>query len=400
MKKTVFSMVLAFALCLSLCVSAWATDSGYIFDEVGALTDTEIEILNEQARLLSDAVDCDLMYAYAQGDLEAFSGDAMPGTRESRILMVENAEYWQVYCKGDADQLVDSTDADNLRALFHDDEPENAPSLAECIRDYLNAAAALAEPSLGGDTTVTTETPVVYDAQTYSAPLRLTDSADILTDAEESALLEKLDEVSMRQQFDVVLVTVTDTGAKSLTQYADDFFDYNGFGFGDDRDGVLYLVRVNEDGTYSTGNSWISTSGLGITAFSDSDIQDLGSSITPDLLNGNYVSAFNEYIETADKQVTKATTFNISRSLVISLIIGLIVAFIATGVMKGKLKTVRRKASASDYLKPGSLQLNGQSDVFLYSNVVRTAKPKDTGSSGGSSTHTSSSGSTHGGGGF
>lgn len=400
MKKTVFSMVLAFALCLSLCVSAWATDSGYIFDEVGALTDTEIEILNEQARLLSDAVDCDLMYAYAQDDLEAFSGDAMPGTRESRILMVENDEYWQVYCKGDADQLVDSTDADNLRALFHDDEPENAPSLAECIRDYLNAAAALAEPSLGGDMTDTTEAPVVYDAQTYSAPLRLTDSADILTDAEESALLEKLDEVSMRQQFDVVLVTVTDTGAKSLTQYADDFFDYNGFGFGDDLDGVLYLVRVNEDGTYSTGNSWISTSGLGITAFSDSDIQDLGSSITPDLLNGNYVSAFNEYIETADKQVTKATTFNISRSLVISLIIGLIVAFIATGVMKGKLKTVRRKASASDYLKPGSLQLNGQSDVFLYSNVVRTAKPKDTGSSGGSSTHTSSSGSTHGGGGF
>ena len=394
-------MVLAFALCLSLCVSAWATDERYIFDEVGALTDTEIEILNEQAQQLSDAVDCDLMYAYAQGDLEAFSGDAMPGTRESRILMVENDEYWQVYCKGDAEQFVDGTDAKALRALFCDDVTENAPSLAECIRDYLNAAAALAEPSLGGDTTDTTETPVVYDAQTYSAPLRLTDSADILTDAEESALLEKLDEVSMRQQFDVVLVTVTDTGAKSLTAYADDFFDYNGFGFGDDRDGVLYLVRVDEDGTYSTGNSWISTSGLGINAFSDSDIQDLGSSITPDLLLGDYVSAFNEYIETADKQVTKVKKFNFGQSLIFSLIIGLIVAFIATGVMKGKLKTVRRKASASDYLKPGSLQLNGQSDVFLYSNVVRTAKPKDTGSSsGGSSTHTSSSGRTHGGGGF
>lgn len=400
MKKTVFSMVLAFALCLSLCVSAWATDSGYIFDEVGALTDTEIEILNEQAQQLSDAVDCDLMYAYAQDDLEAFSGDAMPGTRESRILMVENDEYWQVFCKGDAEQFVDGTDAKALRALFCDDVTENAPSLAECIRDYLNAAAALAEPSLGGDTTDTTETPVVYDAQTYSAPLRLTDSADILTDAEESALLEKLDEVSMRQQFDVVLVTVTDTGAKSLTAYADDFFDFNGFGFGDDRDGVLYLVRVDEDGTYSTGNSWISTSGLGITAFSDSDIQDLGSSITPDLLLGDYVSAFNEYIETADKQVAKVKKFNFGQSLIFSLIIGLIVAFIATGVMKGKLKTVRRKASASDYLKPGSLQLNGQSDVFLYSNVVRTAKPKDTGSSGGSSTHTSSSGRTHGGGGF
>ncbi|MDD7113688.1 MAG: TPM domain-containing protein [Lachnospiraceae bacterium] len=37
---------------------------------------------------------------------------------------------------------------------------------------------------------------------------RLTDEADLLTDAEEEELLTKLDEISERQQCDVVVATV------------------------------------------------------------------------------------------------------------------------------------------------------------------------------------------------
>ena len=70
-----------------------------------------------------------------------------------------------------------------------------------------------------------------------------------------------------------------------------------------------------------------------------------------------------------------------------------------TGFRRGQLKTVRRKAAASDYVRPGSMNVAYANDVFLYSHVNRTAKPKDNDSSGGSATHTSSSGTTHGGGG-
>ena len=43
-------------------------------------------------------------------------------------------------------------------------------------------------------------------------------------------------------------------------------------------------------------------------------------------------------------------------------------------------------------MKQGSLQVTESRDIFLYRNVIRTAKPKET-----STTHTSSSGRTHGG---
>ena len=63
--------------------------------------------------------------------------------------------------------------------------------------------------------------------------------------------------------------------------------------------------------------------------------------------------------------------------------------------MKSKLKTVRAQAAAGNYLKKDSLTVTERSDLFLYYTVTRTEREKE--SSSGSSTHTSSSGTTHGG---
>ena len=66
--------------------------------------------------------------------------------------------------------------------------------------------------------------------------------------------------------------------------------------------------------------------------------------------------------------------------------------------LKGKLKTVRRQAEAAEYVKTGSMKVTQSRDLFLYKHIDRHAKPKES-TSGGSRTHTSSSGRTHGGGG-
>ena len=62
---------------------------------------------------------------------------------------------------------------------------------------------------------------------------RLVDGADLLTDSEETALRDKLDEISERQQVDLVIVTTDSLEGKSPMEFADDFYDYNGYGFGD-----------------------------------------------------------------------------------------------------------------------------------------------------------------------
>ena len=228
---------------------------------------------------------------------------------------------------------------------------------------------------------------------------RLVDQADLLTDAQEASLLSKLDSISNRQGMDVVVVTADTLDGKSPMAYADDFYDYNGYA----EDGILLLVSM-EDSDW-----WISTAGYGITAFTDAGIEYLGNRFVPSLSDGDYAGAFEIYADHCDEFITQAKTgdpydthnlpkepFDFLLNLAISFVIGLVIAAIATAVMKGKLKSVRAQAGASGYVKNGSMNVTHRQDLFLYRDVNRTAKPKD---SSGSSTHTSSSGRSHGGGG-
>ena len=227
---------------------------------------------------------------------------------------------------------------------------------------------------------------------------RLVDQADLLTDAQEASLLSKLDSISNRQGMDVVVVTADTLDGKSPMAYADDFYDYNGYA----EDGILLLVSM-EDSDW-----WISTAGYGITAFTDAGIEYLGNRFVPSLSDGDYAGAFEIFADHCDEFITQAKTgdpydthnlpkepFDFLLNLAVSFVIGLVIAAVATAVMKGKLKSVRAQAGASGYVKTGSMNVTHRQDLFLYRDVNRTAKPKD---SSGSSTHTSSSGRSHGGG--
>ena len=87
-------------------------------------------------------------------------------------------------------------------------------------------------------------------------------------------------------------------------------------------------------------------------------------------------------------------------ALIIAVLIGFVVSLIVTGFMRLGLHSVYSEPSADSYTKKDSLRLTKNYELFLYRNVTRTEKPKESSSSnssGGSATHSSSSGNTHGG---
>lgn len=239
---------------------------------------------------------------------------------------------------------------------------------------------------------------------------RMNDGAQLLTEDEDNELEASLEELSVRQSFDVVIATIDSLdgeGYTSMEEYADDLYDYCQFGYGANRDGVLLLISKGD-------RKWhISTCGYGITAFTDAGIQYLGQQMTPDMADGDYATAFRTFIRWTDAYVTAAREghpYDVNNMpheplsilyLGLALVIGLVTALIVTGVMKSQLKSVAPQPDASSYVRQGSMRLTNQHDRFLYRDVHRTERPKETSSddSGGSSTHTSSSGTTHGGGG-
>ena len=66
---------------------------------------------------------------------------------------------------------------------------------------------------------------------------RLNDSAEVLTEDEDSELEASLEELSVRQSFDVTIATIDSLeseGYTSMEEYADDLYDYCQFGYGAD----------------------------------------------------------------------------------------------------------------------------------------------------------------------
>lgn len=230
----------------------------------------------------------------------------------------------------------------------------------------------------------------------HASSPRLADEAGLLTAGEAASLEAKLDEISNRQNVDIVIVTVDSTDGAEPADFADDWFDYNDYR----TDGILLLVSMEESDWY------ISTTGYGITAFTDAGLDYISDRFVPYLSDGDYEGAFETFSDLCDSFLIQASTgdpydshnlpkepFSFAFNLLICLGIGFVIALIVTGSMKGKLKTVRQQVKADDYVTPGSLQLSGSRDLFLYTQVTKTERPQ----SSGSSTHTSSSGTTHGG---
>ena len=211
---------------------------------------------------------------------------------------------------------------------------------------------------------------------------RLVDAADLLSDSQETELLQQLDRVSRELQCDVVIVTMESLGGYTPEQVAYAYYDQYEFGYGGNRDGVLLLLSMAE-------RDWmILCNGFADIAITQSESDDMGDQIVEELSAGEYMEAFMEFVSLCQYEIDgerNGFPFNFGLSLGVSVVIGFVVAFIATGVMRSQLKSVRSQTGAREYTKPGSMQLTRSTDLFLYRTLDRTRKPQQTssGSRGG-----------------
>ena len=241
---------------------------------------------------------------------------------------------------------------------------------------------------------------------------RVQDFSGVISQEDRDYLNNLYDEIAERQCVDVIICFTDTLDGMTTSEYAKNLYEENNYGYGENKDGVMLLVSFEDSDWY------IATRGYGKTAFTESGIQYIGNQIKDDLSDGDYAEAAEYFARLCDELLTDAkngTPYNESFGaiddgdmgtgsvlpppmwILISIAVGVIAALIVVGIMKGKLKTVKMQTSANNYLKNGSLNITDSSDIFLYSNVTRTAKPKN--NDNGSSTHESSSGNTYGGGG-
>jgi len=224
-------------------------------------------------------------------------------------------------------------------------------------------------------------------------------------------------------QMDAVVLTTRDTPSTYdddvLVDYADRYYEDNGYGLGEDRAGVLYMIDMNNRYIY------ISTAGVMIDYLNDSRIEDMVEASTEYLSRGDYIGGATRamtmlerylrrgieegsfrYDEKTGQRLTGLYNRLTTTEALVALVAGAIVAaLIAFGV-------INRYSLAGgtyhyDRASLSSCKLTKDDEQYLRQTVsrVRTPPPSSGGGghggghSGGSGVHVSSGGMSHGGGG-
>jgi len=235
-------------------------------------------------------------------------------------------------------------------------------------------------------------------ASVYNLQTRIIDNAGLLNQQEKTNLMGLIASAALNYNFDLVIVTEKNISASSPMKYADDFFDNNGYGLGQDRDGCLFLL-VTDSRDY-----WFSTSGSGIRILNSAAGDKLENSVVKSLEEGNLYEAFNAFLLDWENFLdldAKGMSYNffqqwnivlVSIAWVIAFIIGLIIV----QIWKSGMNSALAQTQAAAYVVPGSLEFNEKKDSFLFSTVTKTKLENQT-SSSGQRVHTGSSGMGHGG---
>ena len=415
MKKRLFSLLLVLTLVLSLCAAIHAEGLRFVYDEDDKIAAESEQILEELgARIYEDTGVAVCVYIAADAgetDLRAFAERFYRENigAENGILLVHNyaEEVHRISYYKTGDKLAGLGDEDmtEIQQAYN-----GADTYAAGVHDYMN----LVYSRLKGATAIGEVGPEDNPNIPLERQLaRVVDFAGVIDSERLSRLNTLADSISEKYRCDVAVAFVQSLDGKYIVDYADDFYDYKGYGYGENDDGILLLVSVGDREFAET------TYGYGKTAFTDYGMSHyLEPRFTSYLSSSNWAGAAEQFINDAGdlleqarngkpydyyqpEPVKKSFRETAPIAALISAVIGFFSGGIPTGAMKRQMKSVEKNYGAAQYAR-GGLNLRASDDRFLYANVSKTPRPRETehrsgGGGGGSSVHFSSSGRSHGG---
>ena len=260
---------------------------------------------------------------------------------------------------------------------------------------------------------------------------RVFDQAGLFSETEIIQLEEKIAQCRKSTKMDVVIVSAYADGERSAEEYADDYYDYGGFGVGKKASGVLLLYYMDGPGQPG-GECYISTTGTMINMLTDERIESILDDVYGDLGNRDFAGATEHFLEDVKAYVKEGVesgqytydrdTGEIVRNHSIRLY-EVAIAMVIAGILAGSvcldikkryaMKQSSREVSNSlqAYRADCAFHFSVAGDKMVNKYVRSVPIPRNTSSGSGgrghsgsssagrSTIHTSSSGSSHGGGG-
>ena len=224
------------------------------------------------------------------------------------------------------------------------------------------------------------------------------DAAEILTDEEYRALEDYAQKITKEQQCAVYFVTVEDYrdyGTGTIFDVSMDFFEGKDFGMGENRDGVMLLLSMDDR------DHCLLAHGFGDTALTDYGKDYISEEFLDNFGDNDWYGGCMDYLTYTDTLLSQAREGNVFDRgswitsghlwifiLILAAVLSAVICLIQRGLMK---KKVRQQTDAMDYLKGGAVNITLRRDVFSHATEVRQKIETDSGSSGSSGGYSHSS---------
>ena len=224
---------------------------------------------------------------------------------------------------------------------------------------------------VSSDITVTSQNiDNILNTPAVDASEKVYDFAELLTLSEEEKLYHQVEQFMDSANLDLAIVTISENNKLNAREYADDFYDYNGFGTDSEHSGVLFLVDMD------TREIYMSTTGKAISLYSDYRIDMTLDAISQEFSNQNYYQGITKFVtilknydtiglpSNKDSKYAIGDDGEVYREFPWLIVLGVPFAItaIVIGVMIHKNKLVRAATSSREYLDKDSLKINTVSD--------------------------------------
>lgn len=228
------------------------------------------------------------------------------------------------------------------------------------------------------------------------------DEYGLLDETEQNELDQELGDIYDEYGYDAVLLISPDIGEdEDYRQYAAEFMQDNDIGYGDTHEGMCIFHQPD------ARNITIVFRGDTQNDFSEDIQQEMLDKCKVKLkaddpvggyqsLIGDLRSGLDRLSEGKSIRPMDLSERSAGMQFLIDLVLCFLIMAVPTGLMTWlqlrKMKTRVQQANASAYVAEGGLELREKRDLFLYSTVSRSAKPKDDDKNDGSSGSFSSGG--------
>ena len=423
MKKKLFRLA-ALLLTLSLlCIPAFAaSDYGLIYDETESLGSDTLAMLGEStlpmaAEQLGVEMRVDVLTLMSADTIEDAArtiyrnydygyGDDMRGVTLTIFMEPVGSTYamapgnWCIYVGGYDESFTDGTLRDAVTAAVEpymadqawngDDLTMSATALTQAteamlysVSDYVFGSGA--SPDIPADTELPEDISMNY----------VLDMAGLLDYDQWKTLEKRAAEIAAQYGCGVYTVTVEDYAAygSSIESVIEDSYHQLELGEGSGRDGILLMLSMadRDFATFVYGNQ-------AEYAFNDYGLNQLKDCFLDNFADNDWYGGFADYLEEcgtylalaeSGKPVQASPWGGVAIAVAVSMLIALVICLI----LKGKMKTVSKKAEANAYVTTAGLKLTGRQDLYTYTTESRREiKSKDSGSFSGSSGGHGSSG--------